>query len=462
MAGLATGTILQPVNSTMIAIGAVAIGAQFGNPGAISWVISAMYMATAVCAPMSGRFGAVFGARKVFLAGLVLVVAGSLIGMLAPSIGWLIAAYAVIGAGIAVHMPNSMTIVRGYAERHRRSTGNAIAVLTVCGQTMAALGPTLGGLLIGAFGWHSILWVNIPVAAVSAIAILSIDVGDVGDKTEAAGGFLRTVRGFDLLGVVLFVLSLTPTIFFLISLRGEPAWWAAAVATVAFAVFVAVERRADDPFLDVRALRANRPLRATLVRTVVLYTCFYLVFFGIPQWLQNARGMTATEAGLTMLPVAAVSGVMTFVGAAVYQRFGARVTLVIGTSSFLVGGILLALVERSSTPLSVILIVAAILGIPQGFNIIGNQNLVNASTSPDEVGAATGMYRTMAFVGANLAVAVLTLTAGHEFDDAGIQRTGWLIAAVTALVLVGVVVSRNMNPKPLVAEVDVPLPSTVR
>ncbi|MFT3659889.1 MAG: MFS transporter [Gordonia sp. (in: high G+C Gram-positive bacteria)] len=459
LGGLATGTVLQPINSTMIAIGAVAVAAQFGSAGAVSWVISAMYTATAVCAPLAGRFGAVFGARRVFLAGLLLVAAGSLIGTFAPSIGWLIVAYTLVGAGIAAHMPNAMTILRVYAERHHLDTGDATAVLLACSQTTAALGPTLGGLLIGAFGWHSILWINLPVVVVSAIAILAIDVGDVGDKTAAAGGLLRTVRAFDLLGVLLFIASLTPTIFFLISLRSEPAWWSAAVATAALTLFVLVELRSDDPFLDVRALRANRPLRATLIRTLILFTCFYCVFFGIPQWLQTARGMSASEAGLTMLPVAAMSGVMTFVGAAVYRRFGARATLFIGSFAFFVGGLLLALVERSTTPLAVILIVAAVLGIPQGFNILGNQNLVNASTSPDEVGAATGMYRTMIFIGANLAVAVLTLTAGHEFDDAGMQRTGWLIAAVTGVLMVGVLFSRNMNPSPPAEPVPLDRPS---
>ncbi|MXP23436.1 MFS transporter [Gordonia sp. HNM0687] len=440
----ATGSVLQPLNSSMITVAIVAIGANFGSATGISWIISAMYITTAVCSPMAGRLGVMFGARRVFVIGLLLVCVASLLGTFAPSLAWLIAAYVLLGIGMSAHLPNAMTMVRGYAERYGCQPRTAITTLVVCSQSVAALGPTLGGLLVGTFGWQSILWINIPVAAISAIAILRVDVGFAGDRPASVCAAVRTI---DILGIALFVVTITSLMLFLVSLRATPLWWIIPVFALAGGLFIYWERRAADPFLDVAALQQNRALTATLGRTMLTYLCFYCVYFGIPQWLQYVRGMSAIEAGLTMLPVAGVGIVATMFGSRIYRRYGARTTLFVGTFALLIGGVLVATVERSTAPIVVLLIVAAVLGIPNGVNNIGNQNLLNEVTTVDEVGTAIGMYRTVSFVGANLAVAVLTLTAGGAVGDAGLRRTGVFIIVVAALLLAGVVFSRNMGPR---------------
>ncbi|MFE4500970.1 MFS transporter [Rhodococcus sp. NPDC056743] len=442
---LATGTLLQPLNSSMIAVAIVAIGAQFGTSG-VSWVISAMYIATAVNATTTGRLGALVGAKRVYLGGLALVAAGSIIGMLAPNIGWLIAAYAVLGTGISAQMPNAMTMVRTYAERYRRQTRSALTVLTATGQSVAALGPTVGGLLVGSLGWQSILWVNLPVVAISAASVLLADLGPSGVKPREKEHPVHTM--FDLVGIALFLVTLTSTMGFLVSLRDEPIWPLLPAATAGTAVFVWWEMRAPEPFLDIRAIHRNHPLRATLTRSLVTQTAFYCIFFGIPQWLQYSRGMSATHAGLVMLPVAGVSVVATIVGAYTYRRYGARTTLLFGTAALAIGGLLIVFIERTTTPVVVLLLVAAVLGLPNGFNNIGNQNLINASTTVTEVGTAIGMYRTAQFIGANLAVVVLKICTGDEINDDGLHRTGWFIAATGCVLLIGIVFARDtMTPK---------------
>jgi predicted MFS family arabinose efflux permease len=189
----------------------------------------------------------------------------------------------------------------------------------------------------------------------------------------------------------------------------------------------------------------NGALSTTLGRTLLTYTSFYCVYFGIPQWLQYSRGMDPIEAGLTMLPVAVVGVFATMAGSWTYCRYGARRTLIVGTSTLLVGGVLLACVERSTSPLLVLLLVAAALGIPNGFNNIGNQNLINSVTSVEEVGTAIGMYRTFVYVGANMSVVVLQVCAGGVIDDAGLHRIGWFIAASGGLLFIGVLLSRTIT-----------------
>ncbi|TQC49508.1 MFS transporter [Rhodococcus sp. WS4] len=440
---VATGSILQPLNSSMIAVAIVGIAAQFGSSSGITWVISALYIATAVTAPMAGKLGALLGARKVYLGGLALVALGSVAGLLAPSVGWLIFSRILVGIGTATQYPNAMTMIRGYAERHGAQPRTAITTLAICSQAVVALGPTLGGLLVGAFGWQSIMWINLPIVAFSAVAVTKFaNVGFVGGMSVSRRQLLHAL---DVAGVLLFLALISSTMLFLLSLTTGPVWWLVPVWALVLALFVQRERRADEPFIDVRALARNRALSATLARTLLTYTAFYCVFFGIPQWLQYSRGMSATEAGLTMLPVAVVGIGSTLFASRTYRRHGVRRTLTVGTCALLVGGLLLASVESSTAPIVVLLLVAAVLGIPNGFNNIGNQNLISSVTSVEEVGTAIGMYRTVQYVGANLSAVVLQTTAGHVIGDDGLHRTGWFIAVAGVLLLIGVLTSRNMG-----------------
>lgn len=440
---VATGSILQPLNSSMIAVAIVGIAAQFGSSSGITWVISALYIATAVTAPMAGKLGALLGARKVYLGGLALVALGSVAGLLAPTVGWLIFSRILVGIGTATQYPNAMTMIRGYAERHGAQPRTAITTLAICSQGVVALGPTLGGLLVGAFGWQSIMWINLPIVVFSAVAVTKFaNVGFVGGMSVSRR---QLVHALDVVGVLLFLALVSSTMLFLLSITTDPVWWLIPVWALVLALFVQWERRAGEPFIDVRALARNRALTATLARTLLTYTAFYCVFFGIPQWLQYSRGMGATEAGLTMLPVAVVGIGSTLLASRTYRRHGVRRTLTIGTCALLVGGVLLASVESSTAPIVVLLMVAAVLGIPNGFNNIGNQNLISSVTSVEEVGTAIGMYRTVQYIGANLSAVVLQTTAGHVIGDDGLHRTGWFIAITGVLLLAGVLMSRNMG-----------------
>ncbi|WP_139277827.1 MFS transporter [Rhodococcus marinonascens] len=440
---VATGSILQPLNSSMIAVAIVGIAAQFGSSSGIPWVISGLYIATAVTAPMAGRLGALLGARRVYLGGLALVTVGSIAGILAPTVGWLIFSRVLVGIGTATQYPNAMTMIRDYAERHGAQPRTAITTLNICSQAVVALGPALGGLLVGAFGWHSIMWVNLPIAAFAAVVVTRFaGAGLIGGTPVSRRQLLHSL---DVVGGLLLLVLISSTMLFLLSLTTGPVWWLLPVWALAFAAFVQWERRADEPFIDVRALARNRALSATLARTLLTYTAFYCVYFGIPQWLQYSRGMSATQAGLTMLPVAAVGVGTTILASRTYVRHGARRTLTVGTCALLVGGVLLALVESSTAPILVLLLVAGVLGIPNGFNNIGNQNLVSSVTSVEEVGTAIGMYRTAQYIGANLAAVVLATTSGDVIGDAGLHRTGWFIAVAGTILLVGVLTSRNMG-----------------
>ncbi|OYD68206.1 MFS transporter [Rhodococcus sp. OK302] len=440
---LGSGTILQPLNSSMIAVAIVPIAIHFGSSSGTAWVISALYIATAVAAPTAGRLGSILGAKRTYLAGLGLIAAGAILGSLAPSLGWLIAARILLGIGTATQYPNAMTVVRRYADQHKAQTRSAVATLTICAQSVVALGPTLGGLLVGTLGWQSIMWINLPLVVVTGLWVSFATPADPPRPNKSST--TAFVRSLDPLGITLFLVLVTTTMLFLLSLSDGPSWYLLPAIAVSGILFTLWERRTDAPFIDVRAVAANHALSMTLGRALLTYTAFYCIFFGLPQWLQVGRGMSPTTAGLFMLPIAAVGIVSTMAASRTYGLYGARITLLIGTAALAVGGLLVAFVESSSTPLVVLLVVAAILGIPNGFNNMGNQNLVNSVTTSADVGMAIGLYRTIQYIGANLAAVVIELTMRGTIDDAGLHRTGGVITIIGITLLVGVVFSRSLR-----------------
>ncbi|WP_208378795.1 MFS transporter [Cumulibacter soli] len=439
--GLGTGNMLQPLNSSMIAVAVVPIALHLGSADGIAWIISALYIATAVSAPSAGRLGTVLGARRVYLGGLAVIAAGSLLGAFASSLGWLIAARVLQGIGTASQYPTAMTIIRTIVAKTGASTNSAIAVMSMCAQSTVAFGPTLGGLLVSLFGWQAIMWINLPLVLMSTVWVLKIVPKDPPLRVHGR----ELIRVLDPIGLVSFTAVIATMMFVLLSLVDDPLWWLIPVFAAVTAFFVWWERRQDEPFVDVRALAGNRSLMLTLVRTTATYAAFYCIFFGIPQWLQASRGLDASVAGLVMLPIAVIGIVSTLVATRTVATRGIRWTLLVGSGMLIVSGLLIVFVESASTSIPVLLLVACVFGIPNGFNNIGNQNAVNAVTTVSQIGPAIGMYRTVQYVGANLASVVIELTGTSGDGDSALHLVGWFIVIVGAALVVGSAFSRRLR-----------------
>ncbi|GAA4858753.1 MFS transporter [Saccharopolyspora rosea] len=428
---IAFGTILQPLNSSMIAVALVGIRADFHAGAAVSWLVSALYLATAVAAPAMGRIADVLGPRRTSLGGLALVALASAAAPFAPDVGTLVVYRILIGIGTAAQYPCGVAMVRRAADEQDARPNNALAALAVCSQVTAALGPTLGGLLVGGLDWPGVFWVNVPLAVVGAAVILR---WGPADPPSRGGGRLRALAEIDPVGMLFFAVAITAVMFWLLSLAEQPTWWWLAVAVPAVALTAWWGLRARTPFLDMRLL-GKRALSFTYVRTIVTYTAFYCVFYGLPQWLEEARHLDPTSAGLVVLPVAAIGALSTLIATRLQRRHGFRAALVVGTLALCAGGLLLTL-PHSTSPVLVLLGVAAMLGLPNGFNNMGNQGAMYAAAPAERMGAASGLYRTSQYVGANLAAAVLTLVLGARADDAGLHHMGLAVAGIAAVLLV--------------------------
>ncbi|MGY1841320.1 MULTISPECIES: MFS transporter [unclassified Modestobacter] len=448
---LGSGTVLQGLNSSVIAVALVSIATDFGaaGAGALPWLVSSMYIACAVASPSAGRLVDLFGARRLYLVGLAVVLAAAVAGPFLPSVRWLVADRIVMGIGASVHFPAAMAIVRQMAAERGASGRSALGTIAFCGQAVAAIGPSLGGLLVSAFGWQSIFWVNVPLVAHSALWLLvtiprSVDVERPGAEPAPGArprrGVRSVVRALDLPGLGLFVLALVVLMWGLLGLddvvAGDrtPLLWIAASLPL-WALFGVREVRAVSPFVDVRLLAANPQVVRTCGRGVLTFVAFYGVFYGLPQWFESVRGLSPAGAGALMIPVFGMGAVSTALATRAGARLSSRALLVTGGAAFAVAGALLATVMTADTPVWAMVGIGALLGVPNGFNNIGNQAMLQATAPADAIGVASGLYRTSQYIGAALSAAVVTLLVVEGAPRGGIAALGAVIGTIGAVLV---------------------------
>lgn len=424
---LALGALLNPINSSLLAVALVPIGLALGAPSSdTAWLVSALYVTTAVGQPVVGRLVDTYGPRPLYLIGAVLVGIGGTLGALAPSVGMLVAARVVIGLGTCAGYPSAMSLIRSEERRTGiASPSGVLAILAITTQVVSVIGPTLGGALIALGGWRAIFTVNLPLALACLV---------LGWRLPAQRSAERRPRSFDLLGTGLFTVMLVSLLLVLMD-PGPRTLPLLAVTGVAAAGFARRELTTHDPFLDLRLLAGNRPLLATYGRQLLFAVASYSIVYGYPQWMEAARGLSPSGAGLLVLPMfASAIGVTALSG----RRPQIRGKLVVGAFALLAGSAALLLVEDRS-PLWLLVLIALLLGVPQGLISLANQNAVYHQASADRVGSAAGLLRTAMYLGAIVSSAASAAAYGARASTPGLHRLVLLLlgcgAALCALTL---------------------------
>jgi len=429
VAATSFGSVLNPVNSSIIAVALVPIGRAFGvGAGATAWLVSALYLATAIGQPTMGRLADLVGPRRVYLFGTACVAVGGLLGYLGWSLGSLVAARIVIGLGTSAAYPAAMAMVRRQAQRlNTEAPGSVLGALAVAGQATMAAGPPLGGLLIAVGGWRLTFLVNVPLAVAGIAAVLAWLPAD-----DQAVHVARAWRDLDPPGLGLFAASLTGLLLFLMSLA-NPRWWLLGGTAALLAALTAHERRVRSPFLDVRMLARNRALTTTYVRFGITMLITYGFIYGWTSWLEESAGLSPAAAGLLMVP--------SFVIAAVVSAFAARhrrvwPLLVVGAAALAAGSAGLLLLTAHS-PLWLLLVVSIVFGAQNGLNIVTNQTAMYAQAPADATGTAAGILRTFMYLGAIASASLISLSFGRAATDAGLHRLATILTiAGVALLLV--------------------------
>jgi len=432
LAAILFGTVLNPINSSMIAVALVRIRDDFDvSIVALSWLVSSFYLVTAVGQSVLGRLADQLGPRRVQCAGFALIAVAGVLGPLAPSFGWLVAARLLLGVGTSAGFPTGLALLRNASGGHAPPP-RTLAAITIAGSTSAALGPAIGGGLVALAGWQAIFLVNVVVGAVA----LPLSLRWLPRDPQHAGGLdlARVRRIIDLPGIAAFTAMLGSVLALLLSLVGEPLWWLAPVALAAAAALWWNDRRRTDPFLDVEMLAGNRALLGVCVQYLLVNVVAFGIFFALPLWLEAARGCSSGVAGVLVIPLAGVAVFATPVAARMIGRTGERPALLVGALGYLAGTLLL-LTLSGDTPLWAFVPITLVLGLPIGFNNLGLQSALYRVSEPARTGAAAGVFQTCRFVGAVLSTCLLGIVFADGVDTAGLHEMALVLAGVSALVL---------------------------
>jgi MFS family permease len=437
MSPLLIGTLLNPINSAMIATALVPIGRDLHvGPSSTAWLIAVLYLAAGVGQPLMGRIADLYGPRKVSATGLILVGIAGLLGALAPTLGWLIVARGVLGLGTSAAYPAAMTMIRARADEARIGVpGSVLGLISITSQVSAVIGPALGGLLVGLTGWRSIFLVNLPLAVVGLVLLFLWLPRDRGRDRGQAG------TDIDLVGIVLFAAAMTALLVFLMRLRPHPPYVLLAVAVVLFAVLAYWELRRDDPFLDVRMLAHDSALTMTYVRYALHWLVIYCVIFGFGQWLEEGRGLSPEVTGLVLVPMAIAA---TISAAVVAPRALVRGPMLFGTAAMIVGTFAMVPLHGSS-PMVLILLVSLVLGLPQGLGSVTNQTALYVQAPADRVGSASGLLRTSQYFGAIMQSSLVGMVFGTRADDAALHELAPILGGLAVALFLVTAFDRNLR-----------------
>ncbi len=438
MVPLVVGSALNPINSSIIATALVPIAARFSVPaGRTAVLVAVLYVASATAQPALGKVAGRFGPRRVFLAGISLVFAGGLIGSLAQSLTLLTVARVVIGVGTSAGYPTAMLLIRRRAERAGiAAPGGVLGAITMAGQLTAALGLPLGGVLVGAFGWRIVFLVNLPVAVLAFVmARLWVPADEPIDT-------VRTwARDIDLVGVLLFAATFSCLLGFLLSLSGGGARWPALAAALMLLVVLTVrELRATSPLVDLRLLRSNGGLTRTYVRQLCTQLVMYSLMYGVTQWVQDGKGLSAALAGLVMLPMTGMSALVT---APVARRNAVRGPLLAAAVVALGVAVTLRFMTVG-TPTAAIIALTVAFGVTASLGAVGNQGALYAQSPARDAGTAAGLMRTFAYLGAILASSLISLSYAHGVTDAGLHSIATGLIAGSSILLLLTALDRRL------------------
>jgi MFS family permease len=438
------GSALNPINSSLIATALVPIARGLDvSIGRTAALVTALYLASAVAQPTAGKAAEVFGPRRVFLAGTGLVIAGGLLGGFAQDLLALLISRVLIGLGTSCAYPTAMVLIRNRARDVGldKPPGGVLGGLQIAGIATASLGLPLGGLLVGTFGWRSVFFINVPVALVAVAATLAwVSPDGPLDRTRRARDIAADL---DVIGIAGFAAAMTALLLFLFALPTTH-WYLPAVSAALWIALVWWELRARAPFLDLRLLARNRALTSTYVRFGLVLLCVYVVLYGVTQWVQAVRGLSETAAGLLLLPMTLISGLVVLPAS---RRNLVRGPVIAGALACLIGsaGVLLL---TGSAWIGWVVVVTVVFGVAMGAATAGNQTALYNQAPAEQLGTASGLLRTFGYIGSIAASAITGIVFHTSVSDEGMHLIAWIMVGVSVVLVLMTVLDRSLRTRP--------------
>ncbi|WP_171166409.1 MFS transporter [Streptomyces sp. I05A-00742] len=424
---LALGFVMAVLDTTIMNVAGPSLrsGLDLSLSG-LTWVVSGYILVFASLLLLAGSLASRYGARKIYLTGLALFSVASLICATAPTAGLLVAGRLLQGAGAALFMPSSLTLLLA-AFPGARERARVLGLWSAIVSTAAGLGPALGGVLVDAFGWRSIFLINLPFGILGLILARRV-VTDLPGRPGSLGAG----------GHALGLLALAGLSYGLI--QGPERGWADITVLGSFLValagaagFAARERRAEERILP-SGLIANSGFRAAGLIGFLFNFGAYGALFVLGLFFQQARGASPLEAGLEMLPTQLVWPLGNIIYTRYGRRLGNRAILAVSLGLAAVGMLVLALTVSPDMPYWVLAIVLGVLNTGIGVASPAMTGALMDSAGAEHANIASASLNANRQIGSLVGIAVMSaLVAGIDGWYAGIA----VIFAVAAAAYAG-------------------------
>ncbi|MDR7127309.1 MFS transporter [Pseudotabrizicola sp. 4114] len=395
LAVVSSALLLIVIDMTVLYTALPRLTAELGaTPSEKLWIVNAYALTVAGLLPASGALGDRFGPRMMFLGGLLVFGAASLLAAFAPTPEVLIAGRVALAVGAAMMMPATLAIIR-YAFEDEGERNFAIGVWAAVASGGTAFGPILGGILLEFFWWGSVFLINVPIVLIAFIGGLLI----VGKQVSQGG------HPFSLSASVQIMVGLVATTLAIKEFgKPVPSFVVAIIASVVgiafIALFIRVQQRATHPMLDLRVF-ANPAFSSAVIAALFAAACLTGLSLAMTQRFQLVMGLSPLEAGIQLLPLPLASFVAGPLTGRLIKKVGDRTLLPAGMSAIALG-LCLYLFSIDSLPIQIIALalVGAGVGITMttaSASIIHNTPKESTSTAASveevsyELGGAIGV-----------------------------------------------------------------------
>ena len=427
--GLAQFMVILDATIVNVALPSIQHGLHF-SPSSLQWIVNAYTLAFGGFLMLGGRAADLIGRRRLFLIGIVLFSAASLVNGLAGSAGILVAGRALQGLGGALVSPAALSVLTTTFKEGRERT-TALGVWSAIAVGGGAVGLLLGGVLTSLFSWQWVFFVNVPVGAIAMLLTLRYVPES---RVENARG------GVDFVGAVSMTLGLVVLVYALVN--AQTAGWLtvttlglSAIAVALLATFVVVELRLRHPLIRLGIFRMRSITGANAAMLLVAAGMFSLFYFA-SIYVQEVLGYSALRAGLAFLPVTA--GIV--IGAGLSQqlipRVGVRAVGLVGMSIAAAGLILLSRIPVAGTYLGDLLPGLMVMAVGMGLTFVPITLIATTNVEEDDAGLASGLLNTSQQLGGAIGLAVLSTLAANTTSGAlaALGHAPNALAQVTALV----------------------------
>jgi EmrB/QacA subfamily drug resistance transporter len=443
VAATVLGSGMAALDATVVGIALPAIGRNFhASVSSLQWVVDAYTLTLAGLLLLGGTLGDSYGRRKMFVIGTIWFATASLLCGIAPTVGVLIAARALQGVGGALLTPGSLAILQASFAQNDRSA--AIGAWSGLGGVATAIGPFLGGYLIGAVSWRLVFFINLPLAVL--VVVIS---GRHVPETKAPGPVPR----LDVKGAAAISGALAGITYGLIA-ASSTGWTSVAVlaplgvGVVLLAAFIWIEDKEPQPMLPLGIFRSRQFSAANAV-TFVVYAALSGLLFLVPVVLQVVHGYSPLEAGTALLPVTFIMLGLSSRSGRLASRIGPRLQMTVGPLVIAASFLLFTRLETSGDYLTVVLPAVVVFGLGIAINVAPLTATALAAAPADHAGIASAVNNDVARAAGLIAVAVLPALAGitgnsylhpaslaHGFKTAAIMAAvfcaaGGVLAALT-------------------------------